>query len=653
MTEENQTKICPFCAETIKGEAIKCRYCGSSVNQTSAGEPISPQTVPYNIQAANLQSGAILSQKYEILRLIGKGGMGCVYEAREVDFDVDRSVAIKILTPSYIQNEKNMRRFQFEIKIAARMDHPNIVPIYYIGQEGDLLYFVMKYLSGPTLREKVREQGVLSEEEGRRISTRITDALGYMHSQDCIHRDIKSNNIIMDATGHPILMDFGIAKMSGNELLTTEGEILGTATYMAPEQWHGKIDNRSDIYSFGCVMYEMATGQPPFISNNIPELMRMHLELPVPPIEDIRSDITEIYTKIILKCLAKKPEERFQSMDMLKKALENYNLRKTESSDIEISTEHFIDQTVALDHLPVEKDTFDPTVLFQNVDDFISTGQIQKAIKEIQGASKAHPGNQDIQQRLLLIEDIQNAIEDVISQAEACILKKEHIDAQKLLKDFVEVTPSVQVAAKIKEVDHYVEKTNDLFNKAQTLKEKDRYSKAKSIFVQIIDRDPNHNKAILALRDLRNYTAEDIFLFPFKKVIIVSVVLMVILGLFIGLPYVLPEKQANSLAETYLEMGNNLAQRGWYRFPPFFNTFASYDRAYSLSKDKKFRNNMYGNWEDLYLSVNSKAKYFYTMGNIDDSISYHKVALAIAQYIDNNSMIYKSSKEIAKLEKLK
>jgi len=608
------------------------------------------QTVPNSIHSSNLKSGTVLSQKYEILRLIGKGGMGCVYEAREVDFDVDRSVAIKILTPSYIQDEKSLRRFQFEIKIAARLDHPNIVPIYYIGQEGDILYFVMKYLSGPTLREKIREQGVLGEKEARGITIRISDALDYMHSQNCIHRDIKSNNIIMDATGHPILMDFGIAKMPGNDLLTTEGEILGTATYMAPEQWHGKIDNRSDVYSFGCVMYEMATGSPPFISSNIPELMRMHLEMAVAPIEDIRSDLSDGFCQAILKCLAKDPDHRFQSMVELNKRVEELSTGKSVSiGDLDLP----IDKTIAVEELSEIVDQFNPDPIIEKVNELVEKGRVDDGIKEIEKALKNHPENDALSEKRRQLEDIRIGISDALAKGENLLLKKEFAQAVKMLEKFLEVTPSIRAQAKLLKIKKYQKETDELFAKVQSFKRRKKFSKAKSLCREISDRDPNHNQAIMLLRELRNYKDYTPSKFPILKAGIgVAIFALILFILFVG-PHIMPDKWADKMAENYLQLGNNLADMDWYRFPPYFNTFSCYDRANGFSNDDLFKSNMYSHWNSLYWSVTTKAQSSYNNGSLKKALSYYKVTLAIALHMDNSAKIKKSKKEITKLTQKK
>ncbi|MBZ0272339.1 protein kinase [bacterium] len=304
----------------MKAEALKCRYCGSDLTQTPGSAPREEQIVAAGADV-DIAPGTVLAGKYKILRLVGQGGMGHVFEAREIDFDLGRTVAIKVLPRALMTNERLLRRFEEEVRISARMDHPNIVPIYLIGKHGACLFFVMKYIHGKTVKELLHETGPLPEPTLMDIARQIARAVAHIHREGTIHRDIKSNNIMIDSGGHAILMDFGIAKSNAQAMLTTSGEILGTAPYMSPEQWDGQIDHRSDIYSLGVVMFELATGSLPFQADRIPELMHAVLSDPVPRVRERRGDLSENMAGIIERCLQKRADDRFASMDEMRRAL--------------------------------------------------------------------------------------------------------------------------------------------------------------------------------------------------------------------------------------------------------------------------------------------------------------------------------------------
>jgi serine/threonine-protein kinase len=220
-----------------------------------------------------------LGQQYELLRPLGRGGMGAVYLAR--DTALERLVAIKVLRPDLAALEEGRERFRREARVIARLSHPSILPLYTFGEVHGTLYLVMAYVPGVTLADRLRVEGRLSPEEATRILSELADALARAHREGVIHRDIKPANILLDdATGHAILADFGIAKIEGaGDPITSTGMVLGTPDYMSPEQVAGAaVDERSDIYSLGAVGYTMLTGHPPTSTHPFdapPELHRL------------------------------------------------------------------------------------------------------------------------------------------------------------------------------------------------------------------------------------------------------------------------------------------------------------------------------------------------------------------------------------------
>lgn len=269
-----------------------------------------------------IEPGTVLSKKYQIIEHVGTGGMGAVYRAREIDFDVDRYVAVKVLPPQLACDEKLVQRFREEIKIAAKLDHPHIVPIYNFGQEEDCLFLVMKYLKGETLKSRLARTGPFNPGLVTHLMLQICRAVDHIHREGAIHRDIKSVNIMLDDDQNATLMDFGIAKLEGGADLTCVGEVLGTSLYMAPEQWMGKTDHRTDIYALGVVMYETLTGGPPFMADRVPTIMRMHLQQAPAPLRSVRPQVPEQLAEVVHRCLAKEPAQRYDTCADLVKALE-------------------------------------------------------------------------------------------------------------------------------------------------------------------------------------------------------------------------------------------------------------------------------------------------------------------------------------------
>ncbi len=208
---------------------------------------------------------AALAGRYEIDREIGQGGMATVYLARDVKHN--RQVAVKVLRPE-LAATLGPERFVREIEISAGLTHPHILPLFDSGDADGFLYYVMPYIEGESLRERLDREGTLSVEDGIRLTDQIASALSYAHEHGVIHRDIKPENILL-AGDQAIVADFGIARavqVAGGEKLTGTGLAIGTPTYMSPEQAMGleEVDARTDVYSLGCVVYEMVGGQPPF-----------------------------------------------------------------------------------------------------------------------------------------------------------------------------------------------------------------------------------------------------------------------------------------------------------------------------------------------------------------------------------------------------
>ncbi len=258
--------------------------------------------------------------RYSLERELGRGGMGIVFLARDVA--LDRPVAIKLLPPTMAAQPSLRERFLREAQMAAKLSHPNIIPIFTVEQLGDLVYFVMAYVEGPTLGQRVRDKGPLSPRDGTRMVQEVAWALAYAHLRGIVHRDIKPDNILLEAgSGRALVSDFGIARATETGGGTQVGEVLGTAQYMSPEQACGeKVDGRSDLYSLGVVGFYALSGRLPFDAPDIPALLAMHITQPAPPLSSVAPGVPRQLAAAIDKCLAKTPDDRFPTGEALAEA---------------------------------------------------------------------------------------------------------------------------------------------------------------------------------------------------------------------------------------------------------------------------------------------------------------------------------------------
>jgi tRNA A-37 threonylcarbamoyl transferase component Bud32 len=263
----------------------------------------------------------VLADDYEILEELGRGGMAIVYRAREKT--LDREVAIKVLPTRLAIDQGFVERFEHEARTAAKLEHPNIVPIYRVGRagpNGEVSYFVMKLLRGQSLSAVLQERGKLGASDVRRILMETASALGYAAKRGVVHRDIKPDNIMLDSEGRCVITDFGIAKAPGGQQ-TTAGTSLGTPRYMSPEHAMGlPLDGRSDMYSLGIVAYIALTGIPPFVADEPFAVLYKHIHEPLPEPTLTTDDERQLYA-IIARMLAKKPDDRYQNGNELIAAL--------------------------------------------------------------------------------------------------------------------------------------------------------------------------------------------------------------------------------------------------------------------------------------------------------------------------------------------
>ena len=266
--------------------------------------------------------GAALDGRYRIEELLGVGGMALVFRAQ--DLRQGRLVALKALRPE-LAEAVGSGRFAREIAIAARLDHPNILSLHDSGEADGLLYYVMPFVEGESLRDLVARQGALAGGEAVAIARQVADALSHAHEAGVVHRDIKPENILI-SQGHVLVADFGVARavqVGDDGVSTSHGVVIGTPEYMSPEQatGHEAIDGRSDVYALGCVLYEMLGGAPPYTGTTPQEVMAGHLERAVPSVRRLNRTVPAALDRVIARAIAKRPSDRYASARELAEAL--------------------------------------------------------------------------------------------------------------------------------------------------------------------------------------------------------------------------------------------------------------------------------------------------------------------------------------------
>ena len=279
-----------------------------------------------------------LADRYAIQEELGAGGMATVYLAE--DLKLHRKVAVKVLRPE-LAAALGPERFLREIEIAAKLHHPHILALHDSGEVDGFLYYVMPYVEGESLRDRLNREKQLPLDDALQFAREVADALSYAHSHDVIHRDIKPENILLEA-GHAVIADFGIARAvtaAGGERLTETGISIGTPHYMSPEQAAGseELDGRSDVYSLGCVLYEMLGGSPPFQGATVESIVHQHITVEAPPITNLRPAVPAEIAGTIARALAKAPADRFSPAGQLATALDRRVVTQTASPPATVS----------------------------------------------------------------------------------------------------------------------------------------------------------------------------------------------------------------------------------------------------------------------------------------------------------------------------
>ncbi len=299
------------------------------------GRPVAPMTPPLagvpsqstkSTEIAGIMLGALFDKRYRLVDRIGGGGFGDVYKAR--DEVVDEIIALKILKSEYCANSEVLARIRLELLHSRDLAHPNVLRVNHLGDCDGRKYLTMRFIEGPTLGKVITREGPLALDRLVEISLKMASALEALHARKIIHRDVKPQNVLLDGRGEPYLADFGLARLLDAPGMTESGVFLGTPDYASPEQaMRQPGDERSDLYSLGIVMFEMATGKRPFTADSREKVLQMQMTATPPLPRALRADLPDALSAIILRCLEKDPARRYQNARSLRNALEGLRSR--------------------------------------------------------------------------------------------------------------------------------------------------------------------------------------------------------------------------------------------------------------------------------------------------------------------------------------
>ena len=312
---------CAHCTAPLEDDAVACASCltprpdPKRTAVASAAEELDGAELIARVRLA-------LGDHYEVHAELGRGGMAVVYKATELE--LLRPVALKVLPPELAVSPAMAERFKREARMAASFDHPNIIPIYRIGQLNGVFFIAMKFIEGRPLDAILDAQGALPIPVVMHVLRAAVRALAFAHQNNVVHRDIKGANILIDQDARVVVSDFGIARASEDAGLTATGAMMGTPYFMSPEQCAGhRVGQQSDQYSLGIVAFQMLTGTVPFRAETIPGVMQHHFFTPVPDIREVRKDVPDALMQVVTRALAKRPSERYATTREMQDALES------------------------------------------------------------------------------------------------------------------------------------------------------------------------------------------------------------------------------------------------------------------------------------------------------------------------------------------